>query len=62
MNVHWRMSSRVPMPFASSATVNNRCNGVSASPCTRSTVGRNHDSPGPPANGVVSQRQSMLCT
>ena len=62
MNVHFRMSSLVPMPLASSATVNSRCRGVMVSPLTRSTVGFSHDSPGPSAIGVVNHRQSRLWT
>ncbi len=50
------------MPLASSATANNRSSGVIVSPLTRSTSGLIHDSPGPSLIGLVSHRQSRLCT
>ena len=62
MNVHFLMSSLVPMPLASSATANSRSSGVMVSPLTRSTSGLIHDSPGPSLIGSVSHRQSRLCT
>ena len=61
-NVYRVMSMRLPIPLAQSAIENNRCIGVIASPLTRSTIGRIHDSPAPGAIGLVSHSHSVLCT